>query len=196
MPRKETGTAAPTSSVIPVQHDVFNVVKEGNLAVLDRMIQKENLNVNLTRWSGFTLLHRAATEGQTDVCDMLIAAGARVNQRSVWGWYTPLHLALANGYEDTAKFLIESGANIRAKSKSKEDCCDYAQRRGFKELAAQFRLRMQRLEMQQIAAQKRLRAENNAALIKEALEIGSRPNSRQRSQSPSSGTAAAEAGIL
>jgi len=164
-------------SVIPVEHDVFNVCKQGNLEVLERMITKEGLNVNLTRWSGFTLLHRAATEGQTDVCDLLISAGARVNQRSVWGWYTPLHLALANGYEETATFLIEKGASVGAKSKNKEDCCDYAHRRGFKELAASFRLRLARLEMQQLAVAKKEKADRNLALIAEASKTRSRASS-------------------
>lgn len=155
-------------SVIHVTHDPFALVKEGNLSVLERMIQREDLNVNLARWSGFTLLHRAATEGQTDVCDLLITHGARINQRSVWGWYTPLHLALANGYEDTAKYLIEKGANVRALSKYREDCCDYAVKRGYKELAAEFRMRMARLETAQLAEAKRIKAARNAELLKEA----------------------------
>lgn len=155
-------------SVIPVVHDVFSLVKEANLPVLERMILREELNVNLARWSGFTLLHRAATEGQTDVCDLLITHGARINQRSVWGWYTPLHLALANGYEDTAKYLIEKGANVRALSKYREDCCDYAVKRGYKELAAEFRVRMARLEIAQLAEAKKIKAEKNAELLKQA----------------------------
>jgi len=167
MNRRELLGLKQQSSVIPVTHDIFNVVKEGNLQVLDQMMKEPDFNVNLTRWSGFSLLHRAATEGQTDVCDMLIKAGARVNQKSVWGWYTPLHLALANGYEDTAKYLIEQGANVRAKSKWKEDCCDYAQRRGFKELAAQFRLRLARYEMQQLADARKQRAEKSRALMEQ-----------------------------
>lgn len=175
-------------SVIPVTHDVFNVVALGNLNILERMIVDEDLNVNLARWSGFTLLHRAATEGQTDVCDLLITHGARVNQRSVWGWYTPLHLALANGYEDTAKYLIEKGANVRAKSKYHEDCCDYAIKRGYKELAAQFRLRMARLEMAQLAEAKKLKAAKNAEMAKqaslEAQALRSRSPSRAVQERP------------
>ena len=161
---------AKQTSVIPITHDVFTVVKEGNLDVLERMLAQQDFNVNVTRWSGFSLLHRAAIEGQTDVCDMLLKAGARVNQRTVWGWYTPLHLALANGYEDTAKFLIEQGANVRAKSKDKEDCCDYAQRRGFKELAASFRLRLARYEMVQLAEERMKRIAKNK-LMNDQMEL-------------------------
>lgn len=175
-------------SVIPVTHDPFQCVALGNLNILERMIVDEDLNVNLARWSGFTLLHRAATEGQTDICDLLITHGARVNQRSVWGWYTPLHLALANGYEDTAKYLIEKGANVRAKSKYHEDCCDYAIKRGYKELAAQFRLRMARLEMAQLAEAKKLKAAKNAELAKlaslEAQAIRSHSPSRSVQDRP------------
>lgn len=173
-------------SVIPVTHDIFTVIKDGNLEVLDRLMREKDFNVNLTRWSGFSLLHRAATEGQTDVCDALLKHGARVNQRSVWGWHTPLHLALANGYEDTAKFLIEQGANLRAKNKDKEDCCDYAQRRGFKELAASFRLRLARYEMQQLANERKKRVAKSRELM-EQMEVA-----REASEALAAASTAAE----
>jgi hypothetical protein len=135
-------------SVIHIVHDPFKVVSDGNLAVLRSMLNDtENpLNVNKSRWSGFSLLHRAASQGHTDICQVLIEAGANINQRSVWGWYTPLHLALANGWVDTAEFFVLAGADLRALSKSKEDACDYAIKRGYKQLGLEFRGTMLKLE--------------------------------------------------
>lgn len=156
-------------SKIPVTHDVFTAVKEGNLAVLNRMID-EGLNVNKCRWSGFSLLHRACSEGQTDVCQVLIEAGAKVNERSVWGWYTPLHIALANGWQHTAAWLITQGADCHIKSKSGDDCCDYAARRGFKELASDFRVKMMKLDMMQRVKERNARLQAIAEANKRESE--------------------------
>ena len=131
-------TAKP--SVVKVIHDPFKAVAEGDIRTLRKLLDDpENpLNVNKGRWSGFSLLHRAASQGCTDICQILLENGARLNERTTWGWHTPLHLALANGWEETAKFLITAGADIDAKNKSKEDMCAYAAKRGYKLLASEF----------------------------------------------------------
>ena len=110
-------------SAVKIQHDPFKVVSDGDLANLCKLLEDpENpVSVNKTRWSGFTLLHRAASQGFTDICQVLLEYGARINQRTIWGWHTALHLALANGWEETAKFLISAGANIHELNKDKED---------------------------------------------------------------------------
>lgn len=96
------------SSGIKVNHDPYQLVAENKMAKLLELLQKEGedrLDVNMMRWSGFSLLHRAAGLGNTDMCSLLVQFGANVNQRSTFGWYTPLHLALANGWEETAFFF-------------------------------------------------------------------------------------------
>lgn len=102
--------------------DPFLIISKGNInEVINMLNSSEKLNINKIRWSGFSMLHRAAQLGNTDICEILLKFGADINMRSCHGWYTPLHLALANGYIDTAVFLINNGAKPWIKSKYKED---------------------------------------------------------------------------
>lgn len=164
----DTKKAGP--SVIKVIHEPFKVVSDGNVDLLIRLLNDEEnpLQVNMSRWSGFSLLHRAASLGHTDICQVLLEAGARMNERSVWGWHTALHLAVANGWEECAKFLVTEGANIHAVNKEGLDCCDYAEKRGYRDLAREFRPAMQRLEGIRKLREKKLRAAENAQRALEA----------------------------
>jgi hypothetical protein len=147
-------------SAVKIQHDPFKVVSDGDLANLCKLLEDpENpVSVNKTRWSGFTLLHRAASQGFTDICQVLLEYGARINQRTIWGWHTALHLALANGWEETAKFLISAGANIHELNKDKEDMCDFAIKRGYKTMGQEFRATAQKLESARRMKERKQRA--------------------------------------
>ena len=86
--------------------DPFRAAHLGDVELLRKLLDRD-CDVTKTRWSGWSLLHRAAEHGQTEVCEMLIKEfGADVNARSVRGWHTPLHLSLANGYRETSMLLV------------------------------------------------------------------------------------------
>lgn len=128
--------------------ELFRLVRQGDVSKLQEILESsEGLNVNSTRWSGFTLLHRAAGLGMTDICIILVRNGADVKLRSTRGWHTPLHLALANGYVETAMVLVELGANPWTKNKNKEDPFEYGGKRGFRKISEEFRLKIMKLEM-------------------------------------------------
>ena len=86
------------------------------------------LNVNQTRWSGVTLLHRyynilmsgnkycllrlivfviyhyndrAAENGFTDCCELLLEFGANINAKTTWGWYTRKSCHMISKYTPT-----------------------------------------------------------------------------------------------
>lgn len=126
--------------------DPFLVLTRGNISEFISLLER-GMNVNQVRWSGFSLLHRAAQIGNTDICQLLINNGADVNMRSSKGWYTPLHVALANGYIETAACLIDNNANPWAKSKYKEDPYEYGAKRGFRKLCNEFRRKIAKQEM-------------------------------------------------
>lgn len=127
--------------------DPFLVISNGKVVEVLAMIEA-GINVNHTRWSGFSLLHRAAQLGYTDICEVLITKGANVKMMSSRGWYTPLHLAMSNGFIETANYLVRQGANPWAKSKYGEDPCDYGAKMGFIEPSTEFRRRISKNEME------------------------------------------------
>ena len=65
-------------------------------------------------WSGWTVLHRAANTGQTDIAELLIANGADVNATTADFRYTPLFWAVRRGHRAMAELLIRNGANVDA----------------------------------------------------------------------------------
>ena len=71
--------------------------------------------VNAADEHGWTPLHLAAHYGFRDVAELLLAAGADANGRSVNAMAnTPLHAAAAGQQADLALLLLESGADLNA----------------------------------------------------------------------------------
>ncbi len=92
--------------------DPFKAVRIGDANLLRKLLV-ENESLTKARWSGWSLLHRAAETGQTAICELLIVEfGADINARSVRGWHTPLHLSLANGHRETALLLVSVQYNL------------------------------------------------------------------------------------
>lgn len=128
--------------------EAFRIIRSGSLSALQQYIyEHHDMKINSTRWSGFSLLHRAAGVGSIDMCEVLLDNGADINLRSVRGWYTPLHIALANGYTDVAMFLIERGAHPWQRSKTGEDPYDYGIKRGFRRSVEEFRGKIVKMDM-------------------------------------------------
>jgi ankyrin repeat protein len=95
-----------SKKVYETKHDPFRAAHVGDVDLLRRLLDRDG-GINKTRWSGWTLLHRAAESGQTEVCEVLLKDyGADVNARSTRGWHTPLHLSLANGFLETSLLLV------------------------------------------------------------------------------------------
>ena len=110
-------------------------------------MEQEDFLINSTRWSGWTLLHRAAELGNIEICKILIEGGADINIRSVWGWYTPLHLALGNGWLECALFLWERGAKNQLVNKNKLVPTAYGIQRGYVVASREFSAEVLRQEI-------------------------------------------------
>lgn len=74
-----------------------------------------NLQLNLRRPSGMTLLHFAASFGMSKFADTLIIAGVDVDMLDNNG-FTPMHHAAMNGHDDTVSQLRSAGADHRLRS--------------------------------------------------------------------------------
>lgn len=71
--------------------------------------ERITLNVNVSNSEGFTPLHIAAMNGQSDMMRLLLDAGAYPNVRTRQKGYTPLHLASQHQRVAAARILTQSG---------------------------------------------------------------------------------------
>jgi hypothetical protein len=90
--------------------DGFYAVRCGNLDLLQRLMAEKHTSVKHTRWSGVTLLHRAADGAHVDVIRYLLDAGADTAAKTFRGGDTSLHVAMGAGHEKAALALLEGGA--------------------------------------------------------------------------------------
>ncbi len=128
--------------------DPFLALKRGNLALMQNLVESGNVHLHNVRWSGFTLLHKSAEIGFTELCEYLIDRGLDPNVRSTRGWYTALHIALGHGYLDTGLSLIKLGSNPWLKNKYNQDAFEYGGTRGYKKICDEFRLTVMKMDMQ------------------------------------------------
>jgi cytochrome c len=75
-------------------------------------------------------LHTAAANGRLEVAEILISAGARINDRAGMLRATPLHMAVLGGNTDLAALLLAKGADIDARDGSRNTPLHVAADRG------------------------------------------------------------------
>ena len=91
-----------------------------DLRELIKLIEENSSCVYDVLSDGYTALHFAAWDGNTDVVKLLIEKGAKVDAKGLDG-YTPFLLAAANGHYSSSVVLVENGANINHLANSIED---------------------------------------------------------------------------
>jgi len=114
--------------------DIFTWVREGNAFQVRMWLDNTENDLNQGDDHQFSLLHWAAREGRTNVCEMLINRGARINATNM-GDDTALHLAAAHGHHDTVVLLLLSKANVNAINEHGNTPLHYACFWGYSEIA-------------------------------------------------------------
>ena len=87
--------------------DGFLAVRNGNLPLLKHLIAEKKTSLTHTRWSGMTLLHRAADVAQVEIIKYLMEIGADASAKTFRGGDTPLHLAVSAGHEKAVMACVE-----------------------------------------------------------------------------------------
>eukprot|EP00518_Triparma_eleuthera_P020463 CAMPEP_0197564508 /NCGR_PEP_ID=MMETSP1320-20131121/30541_1 /TAXON_ID=91990 /ORGANISM="Bolidomonas sp., Strain RCC2347" /LENGTH=363 /DNA_ID=CAMNT_0043126427 /DNA_START=139 /DNA_END=1227 /DNA_ORIENTATION=+ len=101
--------------------DIFLAARLGNVNRIRQLVEYDGENANKCKWSGVTPLHRAASEGHSDVVEYLVKkAKCDVNAKTTFGWHTPLHFACRSGHEECCVVLIENGATWQIFNKDRE----------------------------------------------------------------------------
>ncbi|KAG8544528.1 hypothetical protein GDO81_022321 [Engystomops pustulosus] len=93
--------------------DIFTQCREGNAVAVRLWLDNTENDLNQGDDHGFSPLHWACREGRSNIVDMLIMRGARINVMNR-GDDTPLHLAASHGHRDIVQNLIQYKADANA----------------------------------------------------------------------------------
>ena len=96
--------------------DVFSAAMAGRAEKVREALAKAPDSVNSVSVDGWTPLHLAAFFGCRDSMEVLIAAGAKLNERSNNAMQNmPLHAAAAGRNADVVRLLLERGAWVNSR---------------------------------------------------------------------------------
>ena len=79
-----------------------------------KTLLKKAADVNAAQGDGMTALHWAAMNGDVELTEMLVYAGANVRATTRLGAYTPLYLASQHGHAKVLQALVKAGADVKA----------------------------------------------------------------------------------
>lgn len=105
--RAEGASAAQAQSRAPIA----DAAQSKETATVRKLI-KEGGDVNAAQGDGMTALHYAALNGDADLAQMLLYAGANVGAKTRIGGYTPLHLAAQVGNANVIAPLVAAGSQV------------------------------------------------------------------------------------
>jgi ankyrin repeat protein len=91
--------------------DIANAAMAKDAAAVKKLL-KEGSDVNGAQGDGMTALHWAAINGDAELAQMLLFAGANVGAKTRIGGYTPLHLAAQIGNSAVIAPLVAAGAQV------------------------------------------------------------------------------------
>ncbi|HXV86993.1 MAG TPA: ankyrin repeat domain-containing protein [Gemmatimonadales bacterium] len=77
-----------------------------------RALVRQGAAVNAAQGDGMTALHWAAVNGNGEMTQVLLRAGAQVGAVTRLGGYTPLHLASKDGHASVIEALLKAGAQV------------------------------------------------------------------------------------
>ena len=92
------------------QEGLLDAARRGD-ADAARALLEGGADPNAARGDGLTALHVAAREGEDEIVDLLIGAGAETGAGTRIGAHTPLHLAAGAGHAGVVRALLGAGAD-------------------------------------------------------------------------------------
>ena len=95
-----------------------------------RTLLKQAADVNAAQGDGMTALHWAAMNGDAELAQMLLFAGANVRATTRLGAYTPLILAAKQGQRHGDRGAAEGGRRRQERHRQRHDAADAGGRGG------------------------------------------------------------------
>ena len=99
--------------------EIHHAARDGNTVQMQMMIDKGTPHINTKNNRGFTPLHEAVQKGCAECIDILLRAGADMNQQNQSG-ENPFIMALGINKKDLAQKFISAGYNVAADTKATE----------------------------------------------------------------------------
>ncbi len=100
-------------SAAPADTRVPDVAGKGDKAAL-RALLKDGADVNAAQGDGMTALHWAAFNGDSEMTQLLLVAGANVTSKTRLANLTPLLLAAETGSAPVVASLVKAGSDVNA----------------------------------------------------------------------------------
>jgi uncharacterized protein len=92
---------------------VADAAQQGNKEAVKALL-KQAVDVNAAQGDGMTALHWAAMNGDAEMVEMLVYAGANVRATTRIGAYTPLYVASQRGSGAAIAALVKAGGDVKA----------------------------------------------------------------------------------
>ena len=108
-----------TASIVAAPESVADAAKHGDLDKV-RTLLARSADVDTAFGDGMTGLHWAARAGNTEMAELLLAAGADFEATTRIGAHTPLHVAAKAGRGPVVEILLEAGSDATATTSSEE----------------------------------------------------------------------------
>ena len=105
-------TVALSAGINANESPVADAAARGDRETVKSLL-KQAADVNAAQGDGMTALHWAAMNGDVELAQMLIVAGANVKATTRLGSYTPLYLASQQGHGNIVQALIKAGGDVR-----------------------------------------------------------------------------------
>lgn len=99
-----------------------------------KKLLQNNMNPNIIDELGWTPLHDAAIQGNTEIVKLLLEAGANVNAQDKEDLYTPLHDAARMNHSEIVRLLLACGADTSLKDRWNNTPLNIAQEYKFEEI--------------------------------------------------------------
>ena len=113
------------SAAVPPDSPVADAAMRGDANEV-RELLRTGADVNAAQGDGMTALHWAAENGQPELAEVLVFAGANLEATTRLGGFTTLMVATRAGQAGIVRMLVDAGANLEATTATGETALHYA----------------------------------------------------------------------
>eukprot|EP00057_Strongylocentrotus_purpuratus_P007338 XP_011661812.1 PREDICTED: ankyrin repeat and SAM domain-containing protein 6 [Strongylocentrotus purpuratus] len=107
----------PTAGDDSSESQIIEATEQGDLKLVQRILDKDPMQSNYTSVDGATPLMIAAMLGRRDIAETLVQRGAEVNRQDVKSGWTALMQATFHRRKDVVKYLIQAGGDLNMQAR-------------------------------------------------------------------------------